>query len=231
MSSDTLHDLFLAGKGAIKAVMGPDHARALRDLLASDPDSLKELSNAAAKAADDGEPNDFIQRLIDIQGHLLGDKAKAFADQLDQTEREFTAIDGATGAAAERLKLAENKFHTSVEFISNMVERIDKADNKIRKADRQLAASYDSSSSADEDEPVEKTTAQKKKEKAEATRRQEIQDKRNQYITQKKAYQQQIFEHFDDTLGGMHVTIKCRKKELDLPNNLDKATARTIIDA
>ena len=60
MSSDTLHDIFLAGKDAIKAVMGPDHARALCDLLASDPDSLKELSDAAAKCADDSKPNDFI---------------------------------------------------------------------------------------------------------------------------------------------------------------------------
>ena len=84
-------------------------AKALRDLdlLASDADAVKELSDAATKPTDEGELNDFIQKL---QVHLLGNNAKAFADQLDQPERESTAIDGATGAAAERLKVAQKKF-------------------------------------------------------------------------------------------------------------------------
>ena len=78
MSSDTLNHLYEAGKDAIKAVMGPDHAKALHDLLSSHPDALKALSAAAMKATTDGiDGSDFIQKLQDIQEHLIGGKAEA----------------------------------------------------------------------------------------------------------------------------------------------------------
>ena len=34
-----------------------------------------------------------------------------------------------------------------------------------------------------------------------------------------------------ETLGGMDVTVKCSKKDLELPRDLEKTTARPIIDA
>ena len=38
--------------------------------------------------------------------------------------------------------------------------------------------------------------------------REALQKKREQYATERKSYQQQIFEHFDETLGGMSVAAK-----------------------
>ncbi len=61
--------------------------------------------------------------------------------------------------------------------------------------------------------------------------REALQKKREQYATERKSYQQQIFEHFDETLGGMSVAAKYNRKELELPKDLDKTTIRSIVDS
>ena len=142
--------------------------------------------------------------------------------------------------AAERLLKAEAKFSHSLKFICNQVQKISKAEAKIKKFNSKLTDIMDSSDDTSDDtsdletdksDEKKKAIARKKKAKLEAEYREALQKKRDQYVTQKKLCEQQIFEHFDDTLGGMHATVKCSKNELDLPKQLEKATMRTIIDA
>ena len=57
-----------------------------------------------------------------------------------------------------------------------------------------------------------------------------LQHKRTQCITQKRTYQQNVFEHFDETLGGMSIASKYQKRDLCLPTNMNKTTEPTIAD-
>ena len=244
MSSDhvtkSIEDLTQAGELAITTVMGPATAD-LQALLTTDSTLLTELAAAAQKATADGlEQSDLADKLRSVQRALLGDKAQQFQEKLQQTKQQLTAVNGASGAAAERLLKAEAKFSHSLKFICNQVQKISKAEAKIKKLNSQLTdildstdddTSDDDTSSSDTENDKKKLMAKKKKAKLEAEYREALQKKRDQYVTQKKLCEQQIFEHFDDTLGGMQATVKCTKNELDLPKQLEKMTMRAIIDA
>ena len=56
--------------------------------------------------------------------------------------------------------------------------------------------------------------------------RQQLKDENNEL-------QNSLFNHFDDTLGGLRALSKYDKKSLDLPNNLEKGKvlSRDIIDS
>ena len=236
----SIEDLAQAGELAITTVMGPATAD-LQALLTTDSTLLTELAAAAQKATADGlEQSDLADKLRSVQRALLGDKAQQFQEKLHQTKQQLTAVNGASGAAAERLLKAEAKFSHSLKFICNQVQKISKAEAKIKKLNSQLTdildstdddTSDDDTSSSDTENDKKKLMVKKKKAKLEAEYREALQKKRDQYVTQKKLCEQQIFEHFDDTLGGMQATVKCTKNELDLPKQLEKMTMRAIIDA
>ena len=76
-----------------------------------------------------------------------------------------------------------------------------------------------------------KNKAKRTKAKEDAEFLETLQHKRTQYITEKKTYQQNIFEHFDETLGGMSTASKYHKHDLCLPTNMNKTTERTITNA
>ena len=236
--SVSLQELNQAGERAITTVMGPATAD-LNALLTTDPTLLTELAEAAQKATADGlEQSDLADKLMSVQRALIGDKAQQFQQKLQQTKQQLTAVNGASGAAAERLLKAEAKFSHSLKFICNQVQKINKAETKIKKLNNQLTDILDSTdddtsdnSTSDVENKKKKLIEKKKKAKLEAEYKETLQKKRDQYVTQKKLCEQQIFEHFDDTLGGMQATVKCSKNELDLPKQLEKATMRTITDA
>ena len=94
--------------------MGPDQA-SLQELLTTNPELLAQLARAAQSAASTKQVSDELVKTIqEMQQSLIKDKAHKFKEQLQITERELTAINGATGAAAERLKRAESTFNNSV---------------------------------------------------------------------------------------------------------------------
>ena len=236
-SMSSLARLSTKAQEAIATVMGPEAADALRGYLTANPDQLSALVDAAKAADGDSEDQSaLVQKLLDIMKQTLD--AKGLQQEVNKAKGELTAAAGATGAAAERLVGAERTFRASLQFVCDTVERINKAQKKINKLNNQLAEAYDSSDSdssdselSDEDAEAQRQADIKKKAKQATTFRATLQKKREQYQQQVKLYKHQIFEHFDETLGGMDVTVKCSKKNLELPRDLEKTTARPIIDA
>ena len=127
----TIQDLTKAGQEAITTVMGPDQA-SLQELLTTNPELLAQLAQTAQNAASTNQVSDeLVDTIKQVQQSLIKDKAHKFKAQLQITERELTAINGATGAAAERLKRAESTFTKSVQFINKTIISIGKVDRKI----------------------------------------------------------------------------------------------------
>ena len=140
-----LDDLTLAGQQAITSVMGTGSTADLQALLATDSSLLADLAAAAQKATAGGlDQSDLVSKLQPVQQALMGGKAQQFKQKLQLTKQQLTAMNGASGAAAGRLAKAGATFNGSLKFICNQVEKISKADTKIKKLDSQLADILDS---------------------------------------------------------------------------------------
>ena len=117
--SKSLQELSQAGELAITTVMGTGSTADLQALLTQDATLLTELAEEATKATTNGlDQSDLADKLMSVQRALLGDKAQEFKQQLQQTKQQLTAVNGASGVAAERLLKAEAKFSHSLKHKS-----------------------------------------------------------------------------------------------------------------
>jgi len=209
--------------------MGPDSADALRGIINQDTDLITDLHAATTKARKDNDSTELIQALAQITAKLTQqaekerkEKAKEFSMQLKAAKQQLAKTtgmnDNTTTQAARRLTTAQHIFESSIKIVNDLATKKAKTDKKIDRCNQQIGrlceASDEDSSDTSEQDALYK-----------------IQTKRDQLTKERTYLQQQLFEHFDETLGGMSGVNKQDKRPLDLPKSFDKVTARTIIDA
>jgi exonuclease VII small subunit len=209
-----MEDLTLAGQQAITSVMGPSDTTTLRQIT----ELINELYSTIQQAHDDGNNDSLLQKLADINNRLIekADKVSEFTKQLETAKDKLTAITDLDDSIAARLTAARRIFERSLEIVSNLTTKISKADKKIDRCNQRIDSldADEENSDTDDGEELKK-----------------LQTKRDNLTKERKYLQQHLFEHFDETLGGMSNTSKQDKRTLDLPKTLDTVAARTIIDA
>jgi hypothetical protein len=226
-------DTAIAG---LTSVMGPDDA-ALRariaNLITGDPSGLGELTDAlnSVKTVDsaanrakvvDSLLRKFIKPSTHISAKALKDKTAIVAQEVAKIKSTIAAS-GLNSASATRMQEAQAQFKDSLKAVCEIITKINKGDTKTAALD-ELIEGVDTDAE-DAAGVVVGTTD------AERVKRTEAYAKREHLATEKKRLEAKLIEHFDDTLGGMRSVSKYDKANLKLPKNLEKSSARPIIDA
>ena len=119
---------------------------------------------------------------------------------------------------------AKEKFDDSLKFTIDIAKRMQKVESRLRRNTKRLnrlryadESSNSSDSGEDDGDKADKID--------------KLQKKRNELEAESKQLQARLFNHFDQTLGGMRAVSKADKKPLAIPRLNDKTTSDEIIDA
>jgi adenosyl cobinamide kinase/adenosyl cobinamide phosphate guanylyltransferase len=149
---------------------------------------------------------------------------KQVEDALEKLQNHTTAITSSTGAGVMLKAVnAKAEFEDSLKTVTQIVSRMNTTERRIDKINVQVnALCYKDDDDDDADEDADDDTTK---------RITDLQTRREQMTKEVKQLQQQLFNHFDETLGGLSTLSKQDKKPLNLPKNLDKVTTRQMTDA
>ena len=257
----SLQELSKLSDEALASVMGPDDDTAMRDLLEDKATLIAEIAQAAKgdDSLSDAELRlklrQLQQALIGDKAIKLAAKLKQTHKKLaaiggakgTAANRIATAYQAYQDSikfiqeTVNRINRADNKINKLNKQIAEAIDSSDDEESGLETLlsdkdsdefeDDQEKAGYRQRQAVTEKRNKAKEKQAQKKAEQTSSLREALQKKRDQYTAERKSYQQQIFEHFDETLGGLSVAAKCNRKELELPKNLEKATARSIIDS
>lgn len=228
-------------------VMGPDHVQRIKEKLEKNPQLLADFRTTArptagrartrgnAPADSEVDIHALTQEIIDklvapVLDDLETDAKRMSQDIYDNVlrlEEQTSAIGSGlkTKIALQRMK-AKKVFQESVEFVCGTMTKVKINRGRIAKLNEEINAIYYNKSDQDEDELSDISVDDMTKIKSQQEIRQQLKDENNEL-------QNSLFNHFDDTLGGLRALSKYDKKSLDLPNNLEKGKvlSRDIIDS
>ena len=242
-------DSIIDGLKSHATVMGPDNVQRIKEKLENNPELLASFQSiarpTAGRARTRGTSNDTADSDVDIHALTQEIIDKLVAPVLDdleanskrmsqdiyddvlRLEEQTSAIDSGTKTkiALQRIK-AKRVFQESVEFVCGTMTKMKINRGRIAKLNEEINAIYYNESDQDEDELSDISVGDMMKIKNQQEIRQQLKDEINEL-------QYCLFNHFDDTLGGLRALSKYDKKPLDLPHNLEKGKvlSRDIIDS
>ena len=242
-------DSIIEGLKCHATVMGPDHVQRIKEKLENNPELLASFQTIARPTADRartrGTSNNTSADEVDIHAltqeiidklvapvlETLETNSKRMSqdiyDNVLRLEEQTSAIDSGmkTKIALQRIK-AKKVFQESVEFVCGTMTKMKINRGRIAKLNDEINAIYYNKSDQDEDELSDISGDDMMRIKNQQEIRQQLKDEINEL-------QHCLFNHFDDTLGGLRALSKYDKKSLDLPHNLEKGKvlSRDIIDS
>ena len=207
-------------------VMGPEYEHQLQELT-----HKEQLRKQIARAAAQDDPTklhdlimqELIKPVAQKAEETHKDEVRRAEEALNNLQKQTETITASTGAAITLKAIkAREDFETSLETVTQIVSRLNKSEKRTDKINAQInALCYNDEDDDDTGELDEETT----------WRITELQTRRDQLTKETKQLQQSLFNHFDETLGGLSTNSKHDKKPLSLSKNLEKTTTRQMTDA
>jgi hypothetical protein len=211
----------------ISSVMGSSYEKQMLQQLTGNDELRQQIATAATLDDTAALHKLIIEQLVEpirqkdeTERRKLARRAE---DALTMLQQQTAAITASTGATvALKAVRAKSEFEASRKIVTDIVSRLNKTEKRTDKFNTQInALCYNDDDDDDTGELDEETIK----------RITELQTRRDQLTKETKQLQQQLFNHFDETLGGLSTTSKQDKKPLTLPKNLEKTTTRQMTDA